>query len=89
MWINNSMAKPLRKGYYKTLVDWDGLGNLGETEGQLFDGVDWSHYESSRQYICFWFAEKEDYNIIADHLEEQQEKYMREMEEHSKNYGGL
>ena len=75
MWINNSIAKPLRKGYYKTLVDWDGLGNLGETEGQLFDGVDWSHYESSRQYIRYWFSEKEDYEIIADKLEKEMENY--------------
>lgn len=89
MWINNSIAKPLRKGYYKTLVDWDGLGNLGETEGQLFDGKDWDWMDSASQYISYWWADKEDYKIIADHLEEQQEKYMREMEEHSKNYGGL
>lgn len=89
MWINNRISKPLRKGYYKTLVDWDGLGNLKETEGELFEENDWSHYESSRQYICFWWAEKEDYKIITNYLEKEQEKYLTEMEEISKNFGGL
>ena len=73
MWIHISIANPLRKGYYKTLVDWDGLGNLRETENELFDGLDWSHTESSRQFIRFWWADKEDYNIIADKLEKERD----------------
>ena len=85
MWINNSIAKPLRKGEYRTLVEEDGLGNLCEAHNELFNGIDWDVYNSHSQFISYWWADKEDYNIIADHLEEQQEKYMKEMEEHSKN----
>jgi hypothetical protein len=73
MWIDNRIARPLRKGYYKTLVDWDGLGNLGETEGQLYEGTDWSYFESSRQYICYWWAEKEDYKVILNKLENERD----------------
>lgn len=75
MWINNSIAKPLRKGYYKTLVDWDGLGNLEEVNDELFNGVEWDVYESNSQFISYWFAEKEDYNIIADKLKKEMESY--------------
>ena len=39
MWINNNISKPLRKGYYKTLVDFDGLGNLIETGFDIFNGT--------------------------------------------------
>ena len=35
MWINNNISKPLRKGNYKTLVDFDGLGNLIEMEDEF------------------------------------------------------
>ena len=71
MWINNSIAKPLRKGNYKTLVESDGLGNLKEFNGEHFNGTDWDVYESNSQFISYWFAEKEDYNIIADKLKKQ------------------
>ena len=89
MWINNSIAKPLRKGYYKTLVDFDGFGNLREYQKEYYNGLEFDFMMSNAQFISYWFANEEDYKIIADHLEEQQEKYMIEMEEHSKNYGGL
>ena len=69
MWINNNISKPLRKGYYKTLVDFDGLGNLIETEDELFNGESWDLYNSSVQYICFWWAKKEDYKTITDKIE--------------------
>ena len=69
MWINNSISRPLRKGYYKTLVDFDGLGNLIETEDESFNGDSWDLYNSSVQFICFWFAEKEDYKTITDKIE--------------------
>jgi hypothetical protein len=36
MWINNNISNPLREGYYKTLVDFDGLGNLKEESNELF-----------------------------------------------------
>lgn len=75
MWIDNRIAKPLRKGYYKALVEWDGLGNLLEVSGQLFEGNDWGHYESSRQYIHYWFAERDDYKVITARLEKEMENY--------------
>ena len=71
MWINNSISRPLRKGNYKTLVDFDGLGNLIEVEDELFNGKRWDLYNSSVQFISFWWAEKEDYKVIADRLEKE------------------
>ena len=69
MWINNNISKPLRKGYYKTLVDFDGLVNLIEMEDEYFNGDSWDLYNSSVQFISFWFAEKEDYKTITDKIE--------------------
>ena len=69
MWINNNISKPLRKGNYKTLVDFDGLGNLIEMEDEYFNGDSWDLYSSSVQFISFWWAEKEDYKIITDKIE--------------------
>lgn len=89
MWINNRISRPLRHDKYKTLVDFDGLGNLIEYDGELFDGYEWDVYNSSSQFICYWWASKEDYETIANHLEKEQEKYLIEMEETSKNFGGL
>lgn len=89
MWINNRIAKPLKEGKYKTLVDWDGFGNLQEIQEEYFNGEAWDLYESSSNIICFWWAEKEDYETIVDYLEDEQQKYATEMEEHSKNFGGL
>jgi len=89
MWIDNRISRPLKKGYYKTLVDWDGFGNLKEDNNEWFNGIDWDLYNSSVQFISYWWAEKEDYEIIANHLEKEQEKYLTEMEEASKNFGGL
>ena len=89
MWINNNISKPLRKGYYKTLVDFDGLGNLIEVEDEFFNGADWDLYNSSVQFILFWRAEKEDYKIIIDKIEIEKDKYLKQMEEASKNFGGL
>lgn len=45
--------------------------------------------DSASQYILYWWAEKEDYEIIANYLEKEQEKYLIEMEGASKNFGGL
>ena len=71
MWINNSISRPLRKGYYKTLVDFDGLGNLREEDNEWFNGTDWDLYNSSVQFVSYWWAEKEDYEIITDRLEKE------------------
>lgn len=73
MWINNNISKPLRKGNYKTLVDFDGLGNLIEIEDEYFNGESWDLYNSSVQFVLYWWAEKEDYKIIADKIEKEME----------------
>jgi hypothetical protein len=80
MWINNNISNPLREGYYKTLVDFDGLGNLKEESNELFNGTDWDLYNSSVQFIRFWWAEKEDYKVISENLENEIERYNNEYE---------
>jgi len=87
MWIPKSI-RPLRKGYYKTLVNVDGY-NLEETDNQLYNGTDWDVYESNSQFICYWLASKEDYETILEHLEEEKSKYLKQLEEESKNFGGF
>lgn len=89
MWINNNISKPLRKGYYKTLVDFDGLGNLKEYQKEYYNGLEFDWYMSNAQFIRFWWAEKEDYKTISDHLDKELEIYSKNMEEHAKNFGGL
>ena len=70
MWINNNISKPLRKGYYKTLVDFDGLGNLKEYQKEYYNGLEFDWCMSNAQFIRFWFSEeKEDYEIISDRIE--------------------
>ena len=69
MWINNNISRPLRKGYYKTLVDFDGLGNLKEYQKEYYNGLEWDWCMSNAQFICFWWCEDEDYVIIADKIE--------------------
>ena len=89
MWINNNISKPLRKGYYKTLVDFDGLGNLIEIEDDYFNGESWDLYNSSVQFISFWFAEKEDYEIISEIVEKEMDEHNKQLETESKNFGGI
>ena len=69
MWINNNISEPLRKGYYKTLVDFDGLGNLKEYQKEYYNGLEFDWCMSNAQFIRFWWAEKEDYAIISDRIE--------------------
>ena len=69
MWINNNISKPLRKGYYKTLVDFDGLGNLKEYQKDYYNGLEFDFMMSNAQFIRFWWAEKEDYKTITDKVE--------------------
>jgi len=69
MWVNNSIGKPLKEGMYKTSVDYDGYGNLIESDEDFFNGSVWDLYKSYGNYIRFWFADKEDYKIITDNLE--------------------
>ena len=89
MWINNNISKPLRKGNYKTLVDFDGLGNLIEMEDEYFNGESWDLYNSSVQFISFWFAEKEDYGVISEIVEKEMDEYNKQLEIESKNFGGI
>ncbi len=89
MWINNNISKPLREGYYKTLVEGDGFGNLEEVDYELYNGIDWDLYNSNSQFVRFWWAEKEDYDIISEHLEKEMDEYNKQLEEESKNFGGL
>ena len=89
MWINNNISKPLRKGHYKTLVDFDGLGNLKEYQKEYYNGLEWDWCMSNAQFIRFWWANKEDYKEIADHLDKEMETYNKNIEEQSKNFGGL
>ncbi len=88
MWINKGI-KPLKEGYYKTLVDWNGLGNLKEEQNELFNGTDWDVYESNSQFIQYWWAEKEDYDTITEYLEKELDNYNKQLEKESKNFGGL
>ena len=53
MWINNNISKPLRKGYYKTLVDFDGLGNLKEYQKEYYNGLEFDWCMSNAQFIRF------------------------------------
>ena len=75
MWINNSIAKPLRKGEYRTLVEFDGLGNLKEYQKDYYNMLEWDFMMSNAQFIRFWWATEEDYKAIADKLEKEMESY--------------
>jgi hypothetical protein len=86
MWINNNIEKPPRKGYYKTLVEEDGLGNLCEASNELFNGVDWDVYESHGQFVNYWWANKEDYDTIADKLEKEHEIFLEKLTQESKEF---
>lgn len=79
MWINNRIAKPLRKGDYRTLVEGDGLGNLKECKSDHFNGYDWDFMLSNSQFISFWWAEKSDYEVISERLEKEMENYESKM----------
>ena len=74
MWINNNISRPLRKGNYRTLLNSDGLGNLQECKADYFNGLDWDYMLSNRQFISYWWAEKEDYKTIADKIEAEIER---------------
>lgn len=89
MWIDKRIANPLKEGKYKCLVSIDDYGNLAETEVELYNGKDWDVFESNSQFISFWWSEKEDYETITSYLDNERDNYMKQMEEESKNFGGL
>ena len=70
MWINAELIKPLKRGYYKTLQDLEGFGNLTESEEDFFNGEDWDIYYSNFLFIRFWWADEEDSKIILDKAKE-------------------
>lgn len=88
MWIDNRMSKPLRKGFYRTLVSTDDF-TLEEAKRDLFNGESWDLYASNSQFIRYWWAEKEDYQIISEFIEKEREEYYKQLDEASKNFGGL
>jgi len=63
MWIDNNISYPTKGGVYRTLVDIDDLNTLVEQDGK-FEGGDWCHYESARQYVRYWWATEEDYKEV-------------------------
>lgn len=75
MWIDNKNFPP-EAGYYICLIDLDGFGNLIEIPYQLFDGKDWSHTHSSRQFIRYWKATQEQYNQISTRTEKEYDEYL-------------
>ena len=74
MWINNNISRPLRKGYYKTLVDFDGLGNLKEYQKDYYNGLEFDWCMSNAQFISYWWSEEGDYKTITDKIEAEIER---------------
>lgn len=87
-WID-TRTLPLKEGKYTCLVATDDWGNLSEAKLQYFNGKDWDWYDSAVQYIKFWQASKEDYEIICEFHEAEYEKYLNQQVEEAKNFGGL
>lgn len=58
MWIElRKNQYPKQKGNYKCLVEIDEEGSLEEMDNQFFNGVDWCHFNSCRQFIRYWWKE--------------------------------
>lgn len=87
-WINKAI-NPLKEGKYNCLADVNGLGILSEYKDQYFDGKDWCPYNSCAQFTRYWSASEEDFKIINAWQEDEYEKYINGLEEHSRNFGGL
>lgn len=69
MWISCNMSLPLEAGKYKTLIEIDEWGTLQKEDNDVFDGKDWSHSESNRQFIKYWWGTTEQYKTITTSLE--------------------
>lgn len=87
-WID-TRTLPLKEGKYNCLISYDDWQNLREVKDEYFDGNDWCHYNSHRQFIRYWQASKEDYEIICERHEIDYEKYLDEQAQHAKNFGGI
>jgi hypothetical protein len=58
MWIElRKNQYPTEKGNYKCLVTVDDEGSLEEMDNQYFNGFDWCHMNSCRQFISYWWKE--------------------------------
>lgn len=58
MWIElRKNQYPKKEGNYKCLVEIDDEGSLQELPDQYFDGDDWCHMRSCRQFIKYWWKE--------------------------------
>lgn len=67
MWINNNISYPLKDKVYRTLVAIDDFDTLEEHFGK-FEGGDWCHYESCRQFIRYWWSDDDHYEKIQTTL---------------------
>lgn len=86
MWIDVRISNPTKKGVYACLVVQDDYGTLKEEIDETFNGEEWCHYYSHRQFISFWWATEEEYKIITNYLDEEQDKYLSQLENESKNF---
>jgi len=75
VWIDTKMSLPSIKGKYTCLVAVDDFGTLQQVELEHFDGQDWSHTHSHRQFIRYWQARKDQYQDIHSKLEDEKDSY--------------
>jgi hypothetical protein len=74
MWISKGIKYPEKEGRYKCLIEIDEFGSLQEQDNQYFNGYEWCHMESSRQFISYWWSDDEDI------LKELQERFLKNEE---------
>lgn len=78
MWISCSISLPLEVGKYKTLIEIDEWGTLQKSDNNHFDGKDWSHTDSNRQFIKYWWGSTEQYKIITNSLDNKRDKELED-----------
>ena len=62
MWVRLGKGTyPKEEGRYKCLVEQDEFGTLLEVDNEYFNGKDWCHYESHRQFISYWWSDNFDF----------------------------
>ena len=74
-WISNSIRQPWKKGWYKCLIEIDGFGTLSESQNEKFTGTDWDLFDSSCQFIRYWWATKEEHKVYSDTIDSEMENY--------------
>jgi hypothetical protein len=75
MWIDKLLHNPLKAGKYNCLVDVDGMGNLENAPNQIFNGIDWDHYTSCRQFIRYWEATQEEWLELSKIIDKEMDVY--------------